>query len=141
MSQPFTFYVKRRGRAPRHEGRQHQATTAGSSLLRGFAKHVAAPSSGGDFPSRALQACMEDDAEEALGLYLMMEGADASARYWDLRLFRTYYAERHRFVDRDSKPLLNASLLAYVLERAERSLANAPDAPTVLASIQIMRGD
>jgi len=122
------------------------STYDSNRYLRAYAKYLLRQSDP-DYYERALQDCVAEDAEEALRLYLALlptnkgcygivklgDGGVAQLPQtlaWDLRLIRTYYRERHRFVggSNHSKRLLNVDLLlAYLHEVAERGLATDID--------------
>ena len=76
-----------------------------------------------EFLTRAMQDCVEEDAEEALALYLELAQSIPQGRYWDLRLVRTYCKHRHRISVHRRKKLVNSELLlAYLQELADDKL-------------------
>lgn len=128
----FVFYVKRSSTilssslSPAVDGTLPLSPTS-NPFLQAVGRYLTRTSDS-PFTFRFLQECIVQDSPEALPLYFsLVDRSPMGAFFWDLRLFRTYYQNRNRFLsDRAMacQPLLLDSdlLLPCLSELAERRL-------------------
>ena len=127
VKQSLTFFVKKK---------TCQSEEAMSPFLQSVGDYLDARKDG--FLSLALEDCSKKGTVDALGLYLSPLFGSSLRRFWDLKLYRAYY-NRNQKAAQDC--ILDTELLLpYMLEKTERSLANAPNQADARSYFSILHG-